>query len=145
MAKAGVDMFHVSTRRFDTPEWPEIEPRRSLASWVKTMTDRPVVAIGSVGLTVDMPQNMFDDEEPELQVEADLKRVRDGIERGDFDLIGVGRAQIANNDFVNLVRDREFSKLKSFRRDRDLAAAAGSGYVHEGQIVDQVRKEQAAR
>lgn len=139
MQDAGVNMFHVSTRRFDSVAWPELDPQRSLASWVKTMTDAPVVAIGSVGLSTDLASDIFDDLEPELQVEDDIARVRRGLEAGDFDLIGVGRAQIANNDLVNRVRDRDFADLRDFRKYRDLAEAYES-YVHEGQLVDQSRK-----
>lgn len=139
MQDAGVDMLHVSTRRFDTAAWPELDSRRSLASWVKSMTDRPVVAIGSVGLTTDLASDMFDDMEPDLQVEADIDRVRRGVQAGDFDLIGVGRAQVANNDFVNRVRRGELSGMRDFRKYRDLADAYES-YVHEGQLVDQSRK-----
>jgi 2,4-dienoyl-CoA reductase-like NADH-dependent reductase (Old Yellow Enzyme family) len=139
MRDAGVDMFHVSTRRFDTVAWPELDTRRSLASWVKTMTDRPVVAIGSVGLTTDLARDIFDNEDPELRVEEDIVRVRSGLEAGDFDLIGVGRAQIANTDLVNRVRDGDFAGMRDFRKYRDLAEAYES-YAHEGQLVDQSRK-----
>lgn len=139
MRDAGVDMFHVSTRRFDTAAWSELDSRRSLASWVKTMTDRPVVAIGSVGLTTDLARDIFDNEDPELRVEEDILRVRSGLEAGDFDLIGVGRAQIANTDLVNRVRDGDFAGMRDFRKYRDLAEAYES-YAHEGQLVDQSRK-----
>jgi 2,4-dienoyl-CoA reductase-like NADH-dependent reductase (Old Yellow Enzyme family) len=136
---AGANLFHVSTRRFDTPGWPDLDPRRSLSSWVKTMTDLPVIAIGSVGLTTDLARDVFDNEDPELQVEDDVVRLRQGLEEGDFDLIGVGRAQIANVDFVERVRNREFANLREFRKYRDLADAYES-YTHEGQLVDQSRK-----
>ncbi|WP_458782404.1 oxidoreductase [Arthrobacter sp. D3-16] len=136
---AGVNLFHVSTRRFDAPAWPELDPERSLASWVKSMTTVPVIAIGSVGLSTDLAQDIFDDREPELQVEQDLARVRRGLTAGDFDLIGVGRAQIANTDFVGRVRTNQLSDLRNFRKYIDLSEAYES-YVHEGQLVDQSRK-----
>ncbi|MCX4642002.1 MULTISPECIES: 12-oxophytodienoate reductase [unclassified Streptomyces] len=139
MRDAGVDMFHVSTRRFDAAAWPELDSRRSLASWVKTMTDRPVVAVGSVGLTTDLARDIFDNEDPELRLEEDIVRVRSGLKAGDFDLIGVGRAQIANTNLVNRVRDGDFVGLRDFRKYRDLAEAY-ENYVHEGQLVDQSRK-----
>jgi 2,4-dienoyl-CoA reductase-like NADH-dependent reductase (Old Yellow Enzyme family) len=136
--EAGADLVHVSTRRFDAPGFPELDPDRSLASWVKSLTSLPVVAIGSVGLSVDMPGDMFDAKEPELQVEADLDAVRRGLEAGDFDLIGVGRAQIANIDFVRRVRDGEFASLRTFRRE--VLDDPDGGYVHEGQLVATSRK-----
>ncbi|MFI6310080.1 12-oxophytodienoate reductase [Nocardia fusca] len=139
LEQAGADVFHVSTRRFDGVAWPDLDPRRSLASWVKTMTDRPVVAIGSVGLSTDLASDVFDNQDPVLQVEDDIVRVRRGLAAGDFDVIGVGRAQISNPDFVDRVRHADYSNLRDFRKYRDLAEAYES-YSHEGQLVDQSRK-----
>ena len=103
------------------------------------MTTVPVIAIGSVGLSTDLAQDIFDDQEPELQVEQDLARVRRGLTAADFDFIGVGRAQIANTDFVARVRNNQLSDLRNFRKYVDLSEAYES-YVHEGQLVDQSRK-----
>jgi 2,4-dienoyl-CoA reductase-like NADH-dependent reductase (Old Yellow Enzyme family) len=139
LEEAGADVFHVSTRRFDAVAWPELDSRRSLASWVKLMTTRPVIAVGSVGLSKDMARDIFDDEAPELQIEGDLDRVRRGIIGGDFDLIGVGRTQIANPDFVNRVRDRDLSRLQAFRKESHLDESDG-GYVADGQLVHTARK-----
>ncbi|MEU2002607.1 12-oxophytodienoate reductase [Rhodococcus sp. NPDC019627] len=139
MQESGADLFHVSTRRFDAIAWPELDSRRSLAAWVKTMTDRPVISIGSVGLSTDLASDVFDNQDPKLQVEDDIERVRQGLKEGDFDLIGVGRAQISNPDFVDRVRNSEYTNLREFRKYRDLAEAYES-YSHEGQLVDQSRK-----
>ncbi|MGH3246154.1 MAG: 12-oxophytodienoate reductase, partial [Trebonia sp.] len=46
LRSAGADLFHVSTRRFWTPEWPEADRDRGLAGWVKEFTDAPVIAVG---------------------------------------------------------------------------------------------------
>ena len=139
LEKAGVDLFHVSTRRFDAVAWPDLDPRRSLASWVKTMTDLPVIAIGSVGLSTDMAHDIFDDKDGQLQVESDLNRVRAGVSAGDFDLIGVGRTQIANVDFVKRVRNGDFSRLEAFRKRVHLDESDG-GYAPDGQLVHTSRK-----
>ncbi|XPP27122.1 MAG: 12-oxophytodienoate reductase [Leucobacter sp.] len=139
LEEAGADLFHVSTRRFDTPAWPELDPERSLAAWVKTMTDRPVIAVGSVGLSKDMARDIFDDEAPQLQVEEDLDRVRQGLLSGDFDLIAVGRTQIANTDFVNRVRERDLSRFEAFRKEVHLDESDG-GYAPDGQLVHTERK-----
>ena len=55
-------------------------------------------------------------------------------------MIGVGRAQISNPDFVERVRRADYSNLRDFRKYRDLAEAYES-YSHEGQLVDQSRKK----
>jgi len=137
--RAGANLFNVSTRRFDAAAWPELDGGRSLAAWVKSMTDVPVLAIGSVGLSTDMPHDLFDNQEPEPQIEQDLIRVRRGLDNGDFDLIGAGRAQIANPGLVNRIRDRDFTDLRGFRKVRDLAGV-DEHFIHEGQIVAQSRK-----
>ena len=136
---AGADLFNVSTRRFDAAAWPELDSERSLAGWVKRMTDVPVLAIGSVGLSTDMPHDLFDGQEPEPQIEQDLARVRRGLEDGDFDLIGAGRAQIANPGLVNQIRYRDLTDVRGFRKVRDLAGV-DEHFIHEGQLVAQSRK-----
>ncbi|HZZ54391.1 MAG TPA: 12-oxophytodienoate reductase, partial [Trebonia sp.] len=52
LRSAGADLFHVSTRRFWTPEWDGSD--LGLAGWVKSFTSAPVIAVGSVGLDVDV-------------------------------------------------------------------------------------------
>src|SRR5581483_1547378 len=49
---AGADYFHASARRFWTPEWPGSD--LGIAGWTKSLTDRPVIAVGSVGLDIDV-------------------------------------------------------------------------------------------
>lgn len=136
---AGTDVFNVSTRRFDSPEWPDLAEGRSLATWVKGMTSRPVIAVGSVGLSTDIARNLFDGADPELQVADDLRRAREGVARGDFDLIGVGRAQVANSNFVHQVRAGEFAAMQPFRRDL-LREEYDGDFSAEGQLVEQSRK-----
>ncbi|UZF45730.1 12-oxophytodienoate reductase [Rhodococcus rhodochrous] len=130
---AGADMFHVSTRRFDAPAWPEIDETRSTAAWVKQMTDRPVIAIGSVGLSKDWTSDLLNNKQPELQIEADLERVRNGLRAGDFDFIGVGRTQIANTDLVRRVREQDLAGMRKFEKNVDLVDL---NMVHEGQLVE---------
>lgn len=140
LEQAGADMFNISTRRFDQPAWPELDERRSLAAWVKGMTKLPVVAVGSVGLTTDLAQDVFDGRDPELMVEEDMVRVAQGIKDGDFDFIAIGRNHIANIDFVDRIRTGNLSGMRTFRKHEDLAMSADEGYHHEGQIVDEFRK-----
>jgi 2,4-dienoyl-CoA reductase-like NADH-dependent reductase (Old Yellow Enzyme family) len=139
MERAGVDLFNVSTRRFDAPAWPELDEHRSLAAWVKSMANVPVLAIGSVGLSTDWARDLFDNQEPHLQIEHDLDRVRRGLEEGDFDLIAAGRAQVANPQLVNLIREGAFTELQSFNKVRDLGSV-DEHYVVEGQLVHELRK-----
>ncbi|MGO4841175.1 12-oxophytodienoate reductase, partial [Rhizobiaceae sp. 2RAB30] len=49
--KAGVDGFQVSTRRFWDPAFPGNEA--TLAGWVRRLSGKPVIAVGSVLLNLD--------------------------------------------------------------------------------------------
>ncbi|MBW9110392.1 oxidoreductase [Microbacterium ureisolvens] len=140
MRTAGVDLFNVSTRRFDTVAWPELDATRTLPAWVKTFTDAPVLAIGSVGLSTDFAHDILENEEPRSQAEHDIDRVRRGLEAGEFDLIGAGRSQIANPDLVSRVLSGELGAVRSFRKARDLAGV-DEHFIHVGQIVAQSRKK----
>lgn len=140
MRAAGVDLFNVSSRRFRKPEWPRSEhPDWSIAEWAKSFTDAPVMTCGSVGLDVEMFANLFDDQEPtESQVERDLQALAERVRRGTLDLVGVGRAHIANNDFVAKVRARRFDDLALFNKTVHLAeamAAVEPGFVEEGRKI----------
>src|SRR5581483_2139149 len=53
---AGADLFHASMRRFWLPEWEGSD--LSLAGWTKSLTDAPVITVGSVGLDVDVMDNL---------------------------------------------------------------------------------------
>ena len=133
---SGVDMFNVSSRRFHKAEWPESEyPAFTIAEWVKSMTDAVVMTCGSVGLNVEMFANLFDDEEPsKLTLERDLMLLADRVRRGTLDLVGVGRMHIANNDFVNKVREGRYRELELFNKMAHLVeamAALEPGFVEE--------------
>jgi 2,4-dienoyl-CoA reductase-like NADH-dependent reductase (Old Yellow Enzyme family) len=137
---AGVDMFNASSRRFQKPEWPQsAHPEYTIAEWTKALTDVPVMTCGSVGLNVEMFANLFDDQEPsELSIERDLRSLADRVRRGTLDLVGVGRTHIANNDFVNKVREGRFRDIALFNKRTHLAeameaiAAEAPGFVEEG-------------
>jgi 2,4-dienoyl-CoA reductase-like NADH-dependent reductase (Old Yellow Enzyme family) len=139
----GVDLFNVSSRRFHKPEWPDSErPEFTIAEWAKSLTDAVVMTCGSVGVNVEMFANLFDDEEPsELTLERDLRFLADRVRRGTLDLVGVGRMHIANNDFVNKVREgryREFALFNKMTHLMEAMAAVEPGFVEES------RKNEAA-
>lgn len=112
MVEAGVDLFDCSQRRFWEPCFPEIDDR-NMAGWVKAVTGVPTCTIGSVGLDADFLDSLGTGKTAEL----DLRRLDDLVrrfDRGDFDLVAVGRAMIAEPDWPLLVRDGRFDDLKPF-------------------------------
>jgi 2,4-dienoyl-CoA reductase-like NADH-dependent reductase (Old Yellow Enzyme family) len=109
LADAGVDFFDCSTRRYWQPEFEGSD--LNLAGWTKKLTGRTTMTVGSVGLdgpilaeaigTVAAPQ-------------ANLERLTAMLERGDFDLVGVGRALIANPDWALRLQQGQTAGLRPF-------------------------------
>lgn len=113
LRSAGADLFHVSTRRFWTPEWPGSD--LGLAGWVKSFTDAPVIAVGSVGLDIDVMATLEGGEAKWTGATRIGDLVR-RFQRGDFDLVSVGRSQIGDPDFVAKLRDNKIGEIRPFRR-----------------------------
>jgi 2,4-dienoyl-CoA reductase-like NADH-dependent reductase (Old Yellow Enzyme family) len=114
LRSAGVDLFHVSARRFDRPEWPDSE--LSLAGWTKRLTDAPVIAVGSVGLGLDVVQSLYEGREaaPHEAVailEQSLAESERRFRCGEFDLLAVGRASLGDQAFANKVFARRLSDI----------------------------------
>lgn len=113
LRSSGADLFHVSTRRFWTPEWAGSDT--GLAGWVKSFTDAPVIAVGSVGLDIDVMSTLTGTEARPAGASriADLVR---RFQRGDSDLVSVGRSLIGDPDWVAKMRDGRSADIRPFRR-----------------------------
>jgi len=127
LRSAGVDIFHVSTRRFWSPEWEGSD--LGLAGWVKSFTDAAVIAVGSIGLDIDVMATLTGHEAQPTgasRIDELVRRFR----RGDFDLVSVGRSQIGDPDWVAKMRDGRIPDIRAFRLDdtsldHDVVPAAG--------------------
>lgn len=111
LSAAGVDIFHCSTRRFWEPEFEGSD--LNLAGWVKQITGKPTISVGSVGLTEEFIATYRDGEAEVAGIDELIKR----MEADEFDLIAVGRALLANPDWPQLVRAGEMDKIKTFSKD----------------------------
>jgi 2,4-dienoyl-CoA reductase-like NADH-dependent reductase (Old Yellow Enzyme family) len=113
---AGVDMFHASTRRFWIPEWPGSD--LGLAGWTKRLSRVPVIAVGSVGLNVDLTETMAGVEASagaeQAPVGANLAELLRRFNAGEFDMVAVGRSNIADADWVAKLRDGHLSAIRTF-------------------------------
>lgn len=112
LAAAGVDLFHCSTRRFWEPEFTG-DPR-NLAGWVRALSGRPTMTVGSVTLATDFKA-------PGGKVHAapvakHIAMLEAGLARGDFDLVAIGRALLANPDWVRTVAAGRAGDLAAFDR-----------------------------
>ena len=112
LVEAGVDVFDCSTRRFWTPEFEGSE--LSLAGWTRELSGRPTMIVGSVGLDNDVVASLHEREESSGVANLDvLNRM---LARGECDLIGVGRALLADADWPRKVEAGELATLRGFTR-----------------------------
>lgn len=118
LVAAGVDAFHCSTRRFWMPEFDGSD--LNLAGWTKKITGKPTVTVGSVGLDVDFIDSFGGVKEPvsgngNLEASpAHLGRLVEMLARGDFDLVAVGRALLADPAWPSKLRDGRFGDIGIF-------------------------------
>lgn len=119
LADAGVDAFHCSTRRFWEPGFAG-DPR-TLAGWARKLTGVPVIAVGSVTLEADFKESLSEETggiAESAPRTKDIGTVARLIADGEFDMIAVGRAMIANPDWANLVREGREAELRAFSREQ---------------------------
>lgn len=113
LVDAGVDIFHCSTRRFWEPEFEGSD--LNLAGWVKKITGKPTITVGSVGLDTaftEEGQRDFLDAGP-----AGLEEVTRRLEQNEFDLVAVGRALIANPEWANRIKDDGGKDLQAYKKE----------------------------
>lgn len=109
--EAGVDLFDCSQRRFWEPIWEGSD--LNLAGWVKKVTGVPTMTVGSIGLDCDLLASLGDMQVANCNL-ASLDQLMERFDRGDFDLVGVGRSMIAEPDWPKFVRNGQLDKLKPF-------------------------------
>jgi 2,4-dienoyl-CoA reductase-like NADH-dependent reductase (Old Yellow Enzyme family) len=109
LVTAGVDAFHCSTRRFWLPEFEG--STLNLAGWTKKVTGRPTITVGSVGLDNEFMSSLREGK-PANQV--GFEAVIQMIERGEVDLVAVGRALLVDPAWAEKIRDGRLDELLPF-------------------------------
>lgn len=110
LARAGVNAFHASQRNHAEPAFPPSP--LNLAAWAETLVGLPAVSVGKVALSGAFTST-FKGEESELRP---LDEVVAQMERGDYSLIAIGRALIADPDLPKKIREGRFDEVIPFRR-----------------------------
>ncbi|MEC3875612.1 NADH:flavin oxidoreductase [Chryseobacterium salviniae] len=105
---AGVDIFHCSQRRFWEPEFEGSD--LNFAGWAKKITGQPTITVGSVGLKGDITGS-FAGQGTEKE---DLTELTRRLERGDFDLVAVGRALLQDPEWAKKVKEQNTEALLDF-------------------------------
>ena len=111
LVAAGVSMFHCSQRRFWEPEFAGSD--LNLAGWVKKLSGLPTITVGSVGLDRDSIVTNYTHKGTPAAPAA-LDRLERMLERGDFDLVAVGRALLQDPLWARKVRMGRFGELSSY-------------------------------
>lgn len=111
LAAAGVDILHCSQRRFWEPEFAGSD--LNFAGWAKKITGKATITVGSVGLTGDF-FGAFAGESSEPSSLDELVRRMD---RGDFDLVAVGRPLLSDPNWAMKIHEQRTSELKGFTKE----------------------------
>ncbi|SCW38478.1 2,4-dienoyl-CoA reductase [Sphingobium faniae] len=111
LVDAGVDIFDCSQRRFWETEFAGSD--LNLAGWVKKLTGQPTMTVGSIGLATDLMKD-FETGALSAPTPSTIEQVAERLDRGEFDLVAVGRAMLADAQWSNKVRDRRFHELKGY-------------------------------
>ncbi len=111
LVEAGIDIFHLSQRRFWEPQFDGSD--LNFAGWAKKLTGRPSISVGSVGLSGEFTATYAG----EVSSPASLDDLIRRMERGDFDLIAVGRAILQDPEWAVKVREGRTGDLKEFSKE----------------------------
>jgi 2,4-dienoyl-CoA reductase-like NADH-dependent reductase (Old Yellow Enzyme family) len=112
LTAAGVDLFHCSTRRYAEPAFAG--DGMGLAGWVRRLSGRPTIAVGSITLGNDFKSAQG--KEQAAPEPAQIEDIERRLEAGEFDLIALGRALLANPDWVQLVESGRAAELRPFSK-----------------------------
>ena len=110
LADAGADCFHCSQRRFWEPEFEDSD--LNFAGWAKKLTGKPTITVGSVGLTGEFVAAYAGQASEPASLDELLRR----LERGDFDLVAVGRALLQDPQWAVKVHQGRTGELMEFER-----------------------------
>ncbi|MCC8984108.1 NADH:flavin oxidoreductase [Bradyrhizobium acaciae] len=100
LVDAGADAFHLSQPTFWQPAFPEIDRELNLAGWAKKLTGVTAITVGAVGLSGDVYASLAGESAQSMPLDGLLTR----LERGEFDLVAVGRALLQDAGWLEKVR-----------------------------------------
>ena len=109
LVDAGVDILHCSTRRFWEPEFEG--SALNLAGWTKKLTGLPTITVGSVGLSTDFISTLV---KQENAASRSLDELMERLDKGEFDLVAVGRALLQDPLWAQKVKQGKVDELGDY-------------------------------
>lgn len=110
LSDAGVDIFHCSQRRFWEPEFDGSD--LNFAGWAKKITGKATITVGSVGLNGEFLAAFAGASSEPSSLDELMRR----FDRGDFDLVGVGRPLLSDPNWVKKIHEGRTGELKGFTK-----------------------------
>jgi 2,4-dienoyl-CoA reductase-like NADH-dependent reductase (Old Yellow Enzyme family) len=111
LADAGIDIFHCSQRRFWEPEFEGSD--LNFAGWAKKLTGKASITVGSIGLSGEFMAAFAGESSQPSSLDELLRR----YDRGDFDLVAVGRPILADPEWTKKIKDGRTTELKGFSKE----------------------------
>lgn len=112
LVDCGIDLFDCSTRRYWDSAFEGSD--LSLAGWTRKLSGKPTMTVGSVGLDGPLSGRAAAGFSSET---ASLDTLLDMFDAGQFDIVGIGRALLANPEWGNMVRDGRLDELVPLTRE----------------------------
>jgi 2,4-dienoyl-CoA reductase-like NADH-dependent reductase (Old Yellow Enzyme family) len=110
LVEAGADAFHLSQPKFWQPAFPEVDRELNLAGWAKKLTGATAITVGAVGLSGDVYESFAGKSAQSTRLDGLLAR----LERGEFDLVAVGRALLQDPAWLEKVRHGRVNQIADF-------------------------------
>jgi len=114
LAASSIDVFDCSTRRVWEPEFPG--SALNAAGWTRKLTGKPTVTVGSIILDYDpLPSSVGDESragafDPKARPRS-IDHVLGMLDRGECDLVAIGRGSIANPRCATHIRNEAWDEL----------------------------------
>jgi 2,4-dienoyl-CoA reductase-like NADH-dependent reductase (Old Yellow Enzyme family) len=116
LAEAGVDIFHCSTRRIWEPEFKDEDPSLNLAGWTKRITNKPTIAVGSVGINRAYLSNQ---DNAQVTIEDNLKIIDEKINAGEYDYVAIGRAVLADPEWAVKLKNGNLDQVTHYTKESE--------------------------
>lgn len=117
LVRAGVDVLHPSTRRHWEPAFPELsgtDGELGLAGWTKKITGLPTITVGSVGLDEVFTTSFTGRGDSNV---TGIERLLKQYANGEFDLVALGRALLADPEWVRKLREGRSDEHIAYRQE----------------------------